>query len=274
MNRVLLVVLPLLAAVTLAGFLVARPAEADAPLPRRAVVPVLANDEARAQPSPTAASQKAPCALLGYTGWSFDDVTIDSAETPAERDEINATSGVWAIMGALQQQVPGITRAAIYRHYQFDTGLAQARTWVAAGMRVIVIGHSAGGAAGLITANQMASTGTPPVMLVQLDAYDGLTSRPQPVFCTTVLLVQVCAPWTSVFAAPPWVTRSTLLTPLSVPFSWNFYQETEPLYHGRPDPNAKHNVLINGLHMYVSSVPAVGPSLPALTAELNQVCAR
>jgi hypothetical protein len=112
-----------------------------------------------------------------------------------------------------------------------------------------------------------------PQMVVQLDAYDGLTSRPTPVFCTTVGLVQVCAPWSATFPAPSWVTRSTALTPIGTPFSWNFYQEQEVFYHGRPDPNARHNVLVVGTHMYVSSVAALGSNLGSIEAELAGACA-
>lgn len=274
MKRSLWAIVPVLVALTVLGVLAARPADADGPLVRRAIVPVLSNDEARAQPTATTEPERAPCAILGYTGGSIDDFTLDTTETPAERDAINRNSGVWAIMNAISGQVSGVTQKAIFRHYQLDTGTALARTWLAAGIRVIVIGHSAGGAAALITANELAGAATPPVMLIQLDAYDGATSRPQPVFCTTTPLGRVCAPWASPLVAPPRVTRSTLLTPQSVLYSWNFYQETELLYHGRPDPYARHNVLIDGTHTYVSSVPAITPSLPAMATELNQVCAR
>ncbi len=187
-------------------------------------------------PMPQLKTLSGPCFVLGFTGWKADpniallatplnlfalDSIPDFLEARSERDEINADSGVNqlvqnAILNGLEP-----SQFLMLRHYEWNQpggGIESVYREADRGDRIVLLGHSAGGAAALHVAWELRANGIPVELLVELDTYIG---------------------WPPNY---PWLTADGRSAPKNVIRGVNYYQTMGvesplggvlPLYSGR-----------------------------------------
>lgn len=214
-------------------------------------------------PSPIASplpfkKQTGKCYFAAFTGWSAVEFGFlppsvkigrpDPLELPLlERPSINMTSGgvrqflddilswdradlEWKAQsdGSIVRRRPDDGRVArIWRHYDSSADgviLAEAK----AGKKIVLIGHSAGGARAIGAAIALTNQGYPVELLIELDTFTGDRGDEGPAPYVTL---------PKVLGKVPWITHTSESPPDGVRRGFNAYQETSVYYHGRPHPH-------------------------------------
>jgi hypothetical protein len=150
------------------------------------------------------------CFIAGFSGWDSDDFEKDSSESQSERVRFNDSSGTWQTMLATAGLHDGALH--MYRYYEWKkTALPEIIAAAQAGQPIVLMGHSAGGAAALSAAWELDALGLPVALLMEFDTYTG-------------------GGW---LKAPSWVYRDGRDAPANVERGLNFYQREWWLYKGR-----------------------------------------
>jgi len=173
------------------------------------------------------------CFVAGFTGWRVAPGpespywdTPDTKEDKSTADSVNKSSDIKFIIN--DSKLPG----AMWRHYQTKDAYKALKAKASDGHRIVIIGHSAGGAAGLLVASMLQNDGIPVELFVGLDTFTG--SRAD----MDKNVAKVSA------AAPAYVTRFSGAVPTNVVGVLNFYQRTDWFYWGNTvDTNAPTRLL-------------------------------
>lgn len=109
------------------------------------------------------------CYILGFTGWQPDG-TPDDQESRARITEINSDGGVYRIV----YETAGVfSDRKLLRYYQWEDVKEDVKKAAGRGERLILVGHSAGGAAALKLARWLNTEGRRVELLIELDTYTG-----------------------------------------------------------------------------------------------------
>lgn len=182
----------------------------------------------------------------------------DRQESRSQVNEINSDPNSAAAAGRQYQaeriaQTNGNTAVTVvtWRHYQWESARDDILEAAREGRKIVLLGHSGGGAAALWVARALESEGLPVELLVEYDTYTGdyIANRPP------IVNVHFAGKTFPIRApeAPEWVTRFQKRLPSNVKSALNYYQQTSGYYHGRPEPNLKNvrNIKIAGDHTQV-----------------------
>ncbi|MGD9932611.1 MAG: hypothetical protein AB7T37_02745 [Dehalococcoidia bacterium] len=180
------------------------------------------------------------CLVVGLTGLNpFDPSPFppyvtskpDPEESAQAAESINANSGVKRLLEDTKDEYVGTYH--MWRHYQWTAALQDASQQASQGRRIVLVGHSAGGAAALNIAEQLQREGIPVALLIELDTFTGGRDD-QP---SSVRFISD--------AAPDWVTRNDHPAPANVLAAVNAFQRQSLYYHGRAQSWFKSGVGLN-----------------------------
>jgi len=161
------------------------------------------------------------CFAAGFTGWrqalSSNPPYWDESDNNEDKSTADSYNKASDVAGILQDS--GVAYA-MWRHYQYNDAFRALKVKAEQGHRIVLVGHSAGGAAALIVAGLLRLQGIPVELFVGLDTFTG----PRDDMDTNVRRV--------VAQAPSWVTFYQHPVPDNVHAAYNAYQRNTWYYWG------------------------------------------
>ncbi len=218
--------------------------------------------------------QDGKCVVAGFVGWNPSDLKDDNLETKTERDRVINESKVFTIVNSLDGSV--VENRDVWRYYEHANAQATLLNYANQGHKIVLVGHSAGGAAALTVAEFLDMHGFQVALLTELDTFTG--------FRLDMLLPGVPATVpTMTLSTPHWVYRNANPAPPNVKVAYNRYQWSDPMYWGRPQSyrdgtTVAKNSIVTRLSSWSQDwfvhnmVPTVAAEDPDLMALLERAC--
>ncbi|HEU0074392.1 MAG TPA: thrombospondin type 3 repeat-containing protein [Dehalococcoidia bacterium] len=190
-------------------------------------------------PMPPLQQQAGSCLIAGFTGWHPEqsvpfalaglwtgnvpaalvglDLFPDSLEPGVYRDQINFDSALYDIIDHVRNSVTEVGDYNVWRYHEVGNAVQSIRSFADQGHKIVLIGHSAGGAAALEAAWALRQSGIPVELLVLLDVYTGRTLGAVQLGINPV----------------SWVKYTTVPAPENVKRGIDLFQEESWYYHGQ-----------------------------------------